>query len=175
MPLIPLPVASDVPAPTSKPLQVYRRRPRTDSVIPTTSAPHHQSSTSSEDPIPADLPIALRKGTRSCTRYPLENVVSLSHLAPHYRSFVSSMSSLSIPKTYLQALSSPGWKSAMDEEMAALYKNNTWDLTALPPGKQTVGCRWVYAIKYQPDGSVERLKARLVAKGYTQTFGVDYF
>jgi hypothetical protein len=62
----------------------------------------------------------------------------------------------------------------MDEEMSALHKNQTWELTALPFGKQTVGCRWVYTIKYLPDGSVERLKARLVAKGYTQTYGVDY-
>ena len=62
----------------------------------------------------------------------------------------------------------------MDEEMSALHKNQTWELTALPSGKQTVGCRWVYTIKYLPDGSVERLKTQLVAKGYTQTYGVDY-
>jgi hypothetical protein len=62
----------------------------------------------------------------------------------------------------------------MDEEMSALHKNQTWELTALPSGKQTVGCHWVYTIKYLLDGSVERLKAWLVAKGYTQTYGVDY-
>jgi hypothetical protein len=62
----------------------------------------------------------------------------------------------------------------MDEEMSALHKNQTWELTALPSGKQTVGCRWVYTIKYLLDGSVEHLKAWLVAKGYTQTYGVDY-
>ena len=55
----------------------------------------------------------------------------------------------------------------MDEEMSALHKNQTWELTALPSGKQRVGCCWVYTIKYLPDGSVERLKAWLVAKGYT--------
>ncbi|KAL5705661.1 hypothetical protein ACHQM5_023936 [Ranunculus cassubicifolius] len=60
----------------------------------------------------------------------------------------------------------------MDEE-----SNGTWELVSLPSGKSgksTVGCRWVYTVKYLPDGSVERLKARLVAKGYTQTYGVDY-
>ena len=62
----------------------------------------------------------------------------------------------------------------MEDEMDALHHNGTWDLVPLPPGKRTVGCRWVYTIKFHPDGSMERLKARLVAKGFTQTYGVDY-
>nr|GFC93971.1 putative reverse transcriptase, RNA-dependent DNA polymerase [Tanacetum cinerariifolium] len=40
--------------------------------------------------------------------------------------------------------------------------------------KKTVGCRWIFTIKYKPDGTIERYKARLVAKGYTQTYGIDY-
>ena len=34
--------------------------------------------------------------------------------------------------------------------------------------------KWVFALKYKADGSLDRYKARLVAKGYTQTYGVDY-
>ena len=41
-------------------------------------------------------------------------------------------------------------------------------------GKNAIGRRWVFAVKFNPDGSVARLKARLVAKGYAQTYGVDY-
>jgi len=44
----------------------------------------------------------------------------------------------------------------------------------LPSGKSVVGCRWVFAIKVGPDGTIDRLKARLVAKGYSQIFGLDY-
>ncbi|GAA0141073.1 transmembrane signal receptor [Lithospermum erythrorhizon] len=44
----------------------------------------------------------------------------------------------------------------------------------LPVRKRDVGCKWVFAVKTNPDGSIALLKARLVAKGYAQTYGVDY-
>ena len=52
----------------------------------------------------------------------------------------------------------------MIDEMQALKNNGTSKLISLPPGKKTVGCRWVYTIKVGPNGGVDRLKARLVAK-----------
>ena len=64
-------------------------------------------------------------------------------------------------------MSISGWKSAMEVEISALSENATWSLVTCPPGKTTVGCRWVYTVKYLSDGSIERLKACLVAKGYT--------
>ncbi|MCO5614964.1 hypothetical protein L7F22_069250 [Adiantum nelumboides] len=60
----------------------------------------------------------------------------------------------------------------MNEEMDALYGNETWELASLPKGKKPI--RWVYEVKHNSDGSVSRYKAKLVAKGYAQTYGIDY-
>ena len=62
----------------------------------------------------------------------------------------------------------------MIDEMRALQSSGTWELVPLPPGKSLVGCRWLYTVKVDLDGKIDRFKARLVAKGYTQIFGLDY-
>ena len=84
------------------------------------------------------------------------------------------MSSLTVSNNIHEALDHPGWRQTMIDEMQALENNGTWELVPLPPGKTTVGCRWVYTVKVGPNGKVDRLKARLVAKGYTQVYGIDY-
>ena len=58
--------------------------------------------------------------------------------------------------------------------MQALDDNGTWNLVQLPTRKKVIGCRRVFAVKANPDGSIARLKARLMAKGYTQTYGVNF-
>jgi Reverse transcriptase (RNA-dependent DNA polymerase) len=62
----------------------------------------------------------------------------------------------------------------MQEELNALEKNETLKVIPLLKNKKSVGCKWVYKIKYNSDGFIERYKARLVAKGFTQTYGIDY-
>ena len=62
----------------------------------------------------------------------------------------------------------------MQEEIYAIEKNNTWELTTLPPGQRTIGVKWVYKIKHIADGRIKRYKARLVIKGYKQKYKVDY-
>lgn len=62
----------------------------------------------------------------------------------------------------------------MQEDMAALKKNGTWDLVDLPRNKVHVNCEWMYTIKLKLDGIADHYKAWLVAKGYTQTYGIDY-
>lgn len=81
------------------------------------------------------------------------------------------------PTSYKEALSSPDkdkWLDAMLSEISSLNENETWELVKLPKGRKALPSKWVYKIKMNPDGTVERYKARLVIKGFSQTPGVDY-
>ncbi|GKU94475.1 hypothetical protein SLEP1_g7971 [Rubroshorea leprosula] len=66
------------------------------------------------------------------------------------------------------------WQKAMDEEIAAIERNNTWELTELPKGKKGIGVKWVYKTNLKENGEIEKYKAHLVTKGYKQEFGIDY-
>jgi hypothetical protein len=62
----------------------------------------------------------------------------------------------------------------MDQEYNALLRNDTWHLVPRKQGANIIDCKWVYKIKKQADGSIDRHKARLVAKGFKQRYGIDY-
>ena len=114
-----------------------------------------------------DIPIAIRKGVRNCTKYPIAKYLSYQRLSGKYRAFTSNISHLFIPRTIQEALGHSEWRSAIQEEMNALLKTRIWEIVDLPKEKKAMGCKWVFTINYKPDGSIERYKARLVAKGFT--------
>ena len=66
------------------------------------------------------------------------------------------------------------WKEATDSEYNSLISNDTWELVPLPAGKNVVGSRWVFKVKRDANGLVDRFKARLVAQGFSQAEGIDY-
>jgi hypothetical protein len=78
-----------------------------------------------------------------------------------------------IPKSYRVALADPNWRAAMEEKVVALSQNKTWDLVPRPLGTNVVSGKWVFKIKYNPDGSFQRYKARWVVCGYSQHPRVD--
>lgn len=55
-----------------------------------------------------------------------------------------------------------------------IEKNKTWKLVDKPENKQVIGVKWVYRLKLNPNGSINKYKARLVVKGYSQQPGVDF-
>ena len=83
------------------------------------------------------------------------------------------------PQSYEEALRSPDaseWKLAMDEEIASskFQANGTWDLEEQPVGVKAIPVKWVFKIKRDASGNIERYKARLVAKGFMEREGIDY-
>jgi hypothetical protein len=99
---LPIPYLSELvvlPPRASAPLQVYTHRPLPSA--PTPAPP--PSSVPSLDPLPLasdSLPIALRKGTRSCTtKHPINQFVSTNSLSPSHSCFISHISTVSTPKT----------------------------------------------------------------------------
>ena len=79
-----------------------------------------------------------------------------------------------LPSSAKKALLDPKWLTAMQEEYHALIRNDTWTLMPLPPGRSAIGCKWVFRVKYNSDGTLNKYKARLVAKGFHQQEGFDF-
>ncbi|WJZ96545.1 hypothetical protein VitviT2T_015220 [Vitis vinifera] len=143
------------------------------SKLPGNNAPDGTVDSELENDI-LNMPIAWRKGVRSCTQHPIGNFISYDKLSPTFRAFTSSITEIQVPHNIQEAFKYPKWKAAVDEEVRALEKNGTWEITDLPRGKKPVGCKWIFTVKYKADGNVDRYKARLVAKGFTQSYGIDY-
>ena len=95
----------------------------------------------------------------------------------HVRHVSYHLSEVDEPSTIQEAKSSDHaaeLKVADDAEYNSLIENKTWKLVELLPGRKAIGCKWVFKLKHDVDGKVERFKARLVAKGYAQKYGIDY-
>ncbi|CAI7891190.1 unnamed protein product [Closterium sp. NIES-54] len=73
------------------------------------------------------------------------------------------------PTTLKEALESSDaeeWKKAMESELKSIEENGTWELVELPEGRKAITFKWLFKIKSDADGKIERYKSRLVAKGY---------
>jgi hypothetical protein len=80
------------------------------------------------------------------------------------------------PKSFWQAMSGPNtnkWYKAASVKMQAHLDNGTWKLVKLPAGRKAIGSKWVFKIKRNADGSIERYKACLVAQGFSQRPGIN--
>ncbi|CAI7826037.1 unnamed protein product [Closterium sp. NIES-54] len=79
-----------------------------------------------------------------------------------------------ILKEALESSDAEEWKKAMESELKSIEENGTWELVELPEGRKAITSKWLFNIKSDADGKIERYKSRLVAKGYQQKEKVDY-
>lgn len=114
------------------------------------------------------------KPSCNASLYPLSNYLTYDNTSAKYECYVSKFSNLVEPSSFREVPMDPRWVDAMKLEIKALDDNKTWDVVELPSGRNAVGSKWIYKIKHQDNGEVERFKARLVAKGYSQKEGLDY-
>jgi hypothetical protein len=78
------------------------------------------------------------------------------------------------PSSFCEAEQDAAWHPVMLDKIKAIEENGTWELATLPPGHHAIGLKWVYKVKRNEVGDVERYKVRLVAKGYVHHAGIDF-
>ena len=81
------------------------------------------------------------------------------------------------PKNHADAMQSQYqefWNDAVASEIANLKAYGVYKLERLPPGARPINCRYVFKVKANQQGLVDRLKARLVVQGFRQRYGIDY-
>ncbi|CAI7858963.1 unnamed protein product [Closterium sp. NIES-53] len=68
------------------------------------------------------------------------------------------------PATLKEALESSDaeeWKKAMESELKSIEENGTWELVELPEGRKAITSKWLFKIKSDADGKIERYESRL--------------
>lgn len=140
---------------------------------PTSISEDDNKETTQDDEVEDEaIPFSPRRSQRKTK--PIERLRYDAHYLEDHMAFMANVQETIEPQHYGEACQKQGWNDAMKEEMDALYKNQTWELVDLPENKKKIGCKWVYKIKYNSEGKIDKYKARLVAKGYTQQSGIDY-
>uniref|UniRef100_A0A803QC77 Integrase catalytic domain-containing protein n=1 Tax=Cannabis sativa TaxID=3483 RepID=A0A803QC77_CANSA len=139
------------------------------------STPTHGPTTVHQAPTPAQPPNMAPTPT--------------AHASPHHNTSVQNTNHSPIvptptidntPLPTRQSLNTKGcivhpkWHGAMDSELSAVKKGNTWILVPYDPSMNVTGCKWIHRVKLNKDGSLNRYKSRLVAKGYLQEAGIDF-
>ncbi|PSC67594.1 Retrovirus-related Pol poly from transposon TNT 1-94 [Micractinium conductrix] len=135
---------------------------------PTSHKPPSQPETSQPEP---------RRQVRGAARRPASEWQDDAYRITGRSNVAANAAIANEPTTMKEALSGPdaaAWQLAMDDEMASLIANDTWTLCEPPHGTKPIPAKWVYKIKRDSNGNIERYKARLVVQGFRQREGIDY-
>uniref|UniRef100_A0A2N9FZ66 Reverse transcriptase Ty1/copia-type domain-containing protein n=1 Tax=Fagus sylvatica TaxID=28930 RepID=A0A2N9FZ66_FAGSY len=142
--------------------------------ISSSNIPFPTSAVSIDPPIPDLQSPSLPTSPATLNTHPMQTRSKHGIFKPKIYHTISTDYTHIEPPTYQLASKYPQWCTAMDEEFSALQRQHTWSLVPPPIGKNIVGCKWVFKLKRNSDGSISRYKARLVAKGFHQQYGIDF-
>jgi hypothetical protein len=131
--------------------------------------------TSTLDPTPGSStsstpPASSVAGPRTCLQGGIQKLKVYTDGIVRYTYLTSSGEPYSLP----EAMSTPHWKTTMQDEYQTLIRNKTWRLVPPQASINLIDCKWVYKTKRKADGSIDHHKARLVAKGFKQRLRIDY-
>ena len=140
---------------------------KTETEIPDDEEDEEEGTESEAEPV-------LRRSSRltSMPKY-LDDYVLLCAEAEEEGEFLL-MYINSEPRDFSEAKESKEWRDASVDELKSIEKNGTWILIDLPTGAKPIGLKWIFKLKRNSDGSINKYKARLVAKGYVQRHGIDF-
>ncbi|CAN1781952.1 Retrovirus-related Pol polyprotein from transposon RE1, partial [Linum perenne] len=148
--------------------------PTTQPITPTPSPAYQQPTLSSMAKFTQPTTSHYRPASRST--HPMTTRAATKSIIPKvFSSVVTTDTAQLEPTTFNQANKHTCWQIAMTDEYNALMRNNTWSLVSCPTNVNIVGCKWIFRIKRNSDGTIQRHKARLVAQGFSQEAGVDFF
>jgi len=139
------------------------------------TSPEENEPTSGDPGSADDTGVTTGDGSSTPRRYPTRERREPERFTPAKAAVTTTK--IIEPKTVSEARATPQWDewwAAMQLEINALQESGTWQLVKTPLGIKPLPCKWVFKVKYNPDGSVERFKARLVAGGHRQQDGIDY-
>ena len=64
----------------------------------------------------------------------------------------------------------------INAKLKSLAEAHTWDIVPHPPkGINVVDSKWIFKIKKNTAGKIDKYKAHLIMHGFTQVYGIDYY
>ena len=78
------------------------------------------------------------------------------------------------PTSFTTASKILQWREVMNAEFNALLESSTWTLVPKLLHMNLVGCKWIYRIKKNSNGSISQYKAHPITKGFHQQPSIDY-
>ena len=85
----------------------------------------------------------------------------------HYAFLSSNAANPKTEQAALKSAQASEWKAAKEKELAAMDALGVSEWCFIPLRSNLNTCKWIFVIKWNADGSLDKYKARKVARGFT--------